>query len=203
MDARIRESGVYVLREHTVSFADIDEKSQLMQDAILRLASRNIMRGTTYGYFYPDSPISRADFVTAIVMAFDMLDLNAQSTFTDIGPADWYFRAIATAEQEGLISGFPDSTFRGNLNIPKDQLTVVSANTLMERMGYIIPYDIEEFLARFIDRYELAYWSEAGIALATQTNVTIHRVDSRFAPQSSMTRGDAAIVLDRVFSRVW
>jgi hypothetical protein len=174
-----------------------------MQDAILRLASRDIMRGTAYGYFYPDSPISRADFVTAIVMAFDMLDLNAQSTFTDIGPADWYFRAIATAEQERLISGFGDGTFRGNLNIPKDQLTVVTANTLVERMGYIVPYDVEAFLARFIDRYELAQWAEGSIALATQTNVTIHRVDSRFAPHSSMTRGDAAIVLDRVFSRVW
>ena len=174
-----------------------------MQDAILRLASRGIMRGTAYGYFYPDAPISRGDLVTAIVMAFDLLDLNASSTFTDIGPTDWYFRAIATAEQEGLISGFPDGTFRGNIDIPKDQLTVISANTLIERMGYFVPADIEAYLAAFIDRYEIAYWSEGGIALATQANVIIRRVDSRFAPQSSMTRGDAAIVLDRVFSRVW
>jgi hypothetical protein len=31
----------------------------------------------------------------------------------------------------------------------------------------------------------------------------IYRADSLFAPQSIMTRGDAAIVLFRVFSKVW
>ena len=203
IEVRIRESGVYTIAEHTVSFADIHDKSQLMQDAILRLASRGILQGTVDGYFNPDDPISRADFVSAIIMAFDLLDLNAYPTFTDIDSTSWYHRAIATAEQEGIISGFPDGTFRGHLNIPKDQLTVVSANTLVEHMGYIVPENIEDFLQMFVDREELASWAEGGIALATQASVTIHRADSRFAPQSSMTRGDAAIVLDRVFGRIW
>jgi hypothetical protein len=203
IDARIRTSGVYTLREHTVSFADIGDKSQLMQDAILRLASKGIMRGTEDGYFNPDDLITRAEFVAAIVMAFDMLDLSAQTSFTDISPNDWYYQAIATAERERLIEGFPDNTFRGDLDIPKDQLVVIAANTLMERMGYVVPSDTESVLLRYLDRPLLAEWSEDGIALATASNVVIHRADSLFAPQSVKTRGDAAVVLDRVFSRVW
>jgi len=203
IDSNIRESGVYVLREHTVSFADIEDKSRMMQDAIIRLASRNIMQGTEEGYFYPDMPISHADFVSAVVMAFDMLDLNAQTTFADVGPDSWYFRAVASAEQAGLITGFEGNTFRGSSDIHRDHLTHIASNSLVERMGYFTPSDIEGWLARYIDRPEIAEWYEDGIALATQTNIVIQRTDSRFAPSTIMTRGDAAIVLDRLFSRVW
>jgi hypothetical protein len=203
IDGRIRESGTYTLRENIVSFADIDDKSQMMQDAINRLASRGIMRGTVDGYFFPDDPITRTELVSTIVMAFDMLDFAARTTFTDVSPGDWHFPAIATAQQEGLISGFPDNTFRGSLEMPKDQMTNVAANSLVERMGYRVPSEIESILVVFLDRDQLPGWAEGGIALATQTNVLIHRADGLFAPQSAMTRGDAAIVLYRVFSRVW
>jgi len=203
IDARIRTSGTYTLRENEVTFADIADRSQQMQDAIRQLASRGIMQGAAEGYFYPDAPISRTDLVTTIVMAFDMLDFDAQSTFTDVEPSAWYYLAVATAQQAQLIDGFADGTFRGHINIPKDQLVVMTANMLMERMGYLVPSDVEYFLARFLDREQLRSWSEDGIALATASNVLIHRTDSLFAPRSTMTRGDAAIVLYRVFSRVW
>ena len=203
IDATVLTSGVFTLREYAVSFADIDDKSLLMQNAIIRLASRGILRGAEENYFQPDDSITRTDFVSAIVMAFDLLDLEAQSNFVDVSPGSWYFHAIATAGNEGLVRGFPDGTFRGSLDIPKDQLVVIAASTLMEQMGYFVPNDIEYVLAQFVDRGMLADWSEEGIALATDANVVLHRTDARFAPQSTMTRGDAAIVLYRVFGRVW
>jgi hypothetical protein len=70
-------------------------------------------------------------------------------------------------------------------------------------MGYLIPSDIEAELARYADRAEIEPWSEDKIALATQSNILIYRIDGLFAPKSTMTRGDAAIVLYRVFNKVW
>ena len=58
-------------------------------------------------------------------------------------------------------------------------------------------------IARYIDRPEIAEWYEDGVALATQANIVVQHTDSRFAPKTIMTRGDAAIVLDRFFDRVW
>ncbi|MCL2385964.1 MAG: S-layer homology domain-containing protein [Defluviitaleaceae bacterium] len=202
IDSRIRTGGVYTLREYNVSFADIEGRSALMQNAILQLASRGIMRGTG-DYFHPDDLINRTEFVSAIIMAFDMLDFELQVGFADISPDAWYYHAIATAEHKNLISGFPDNTFRGHLEIPKDQLIVIAARTLVEQMDYNYPEDVEYFLSRFLDRPYLATWSEDGIALSTATNIILHRADSMFQPQSEKTRGDAAIVLYRVFSRVW
>ena len=203
VDTRIRASGKYTLKEYTVSFVDIEQKSDLMKEAISLLASRSIMTGTTDGFFYPDKPLTRAELVSAVVRAFDMLDPDTESSFTDVSKSDWYYTAVATAEREHIISGFEDNTFRGNIDIPKDQLVAVSANTLSERMGYIVPEDVEAELMRYIDRDELTRWSRDMIALATKTNILIYRTDNMFAPGSIMTRGDAAIVLYRVFNKVW
>ena len=203
IDARIRSSGSYVLRENAVSFVDIEDKSRLMQDAILRLAAGGIMQGAEEGYFRPDDLITRAEFISSVIMAFDMLDTYAQTTFTDLDSGAWYYHAVATAEYAGLIAGFEDGTFRGGFNIPKDELVVMAADTLARQMDYRFPEDVEYYLSRFLDRPELAYWSEPGIALAAQTNILIQRVDSFFAPRSIKTRGDAAIVLYRLFNRIW
>jgi len=70
-------------------------------------------------------------------------------------------------------------------------------------MGYIEPGEIEELLAIFLDRGDIAVWSEGRIALAAQSNILIYRTDLLFAPLSIMTRGDAAIILHRVFNKVW
>ena len=203
IDTRIRESGVYTLKEYAVSFIDVEQKNELMKEAISQLASRGIMTGTTDGFFFPDKPITRAELVSAIVRAFDLVDPDAMSTFTDLNRSDWYYSAVASAQREGIVDGFADNTFRGDVDIPKDQLVVVTANTLIERMGYIVPGEIEELLAVFLDRGSIAEWSEGRVALAAQSNILIYRTDSLFAPRSIMTRGDAAIILFRVFNKVW
>jgi hypothetical protein len=161
------------------------------------------MTGNVEGAFNPDDFITRAEFISAAVRVFDMLDHNATSSFTDMSRSDWYYPAVATAEQENIMGGFDDNTFRGDTDILKDLLVVTAANLLAEQMGYLIPSDIEAELARYADRHEIEPWSEDAIALATQSNILIYRIDGLFAPKSNMTRGDAAIVLYRVFNKVW
>jgi len=199
----IRECGIYMLATNHVSFNDIDDKDRLMQQAIHMLASHNIMQGAVDGYFRPDDPISRTDVVNTIIRAFDMVDLEASATFTDISPQAWYYLSVATAQQMGLIDGFADGTFRGDLDIPKAQLVVMAANTLMIGMGYPVPANREDYLVRFMDRDTLRTWSLDGIALAVAADVLSVRADEMFDPSSVMTRGDAAVVLFRVFRRVW
>ena len=203
IDTSISASGVYELREYSVDFNDIEDKDAMMKEAITQLASRNIMTGNAEGAFNPDDLITRAEFISAAIRVFDMLDYDAVTGFIDVTRSDWYYHAVATAEQENLMSGFEDNTFRGDNRIPKDLMVVITANMLIEQMGYIVPPDIEAEIQRYLDREEIERWSEDGIALATQANILIYRIDGMFAPQSTITRGDAAIVLYRVFNKVW
>ena len=203
IETKIDESGVYILKEFSVDYNDIEHKSEMMKEAINALASRNIMTGNVEGAFNPDDLITRAEFISAAIRVFDMLDHEAVSSFIDVSRSDWYYTAVATAESENIMGGFADNTFRGNANILKDLLVVTTSNMLVEQMGYLVPFDIEGELAKFSDRDRIEQWSEDGVALAAQSNILIYRTDGQFAPKSTMTRGDAAIILYRVFNKIW
>jgi hypothetical protein len=170
IDANIRQSGIYFLREYEAVFNDIYHKPQLMQDAIVRLASRGIMPGLADGYFVPADPIAREDFIFAIATIFDM--------------------EYANFDLSGRLS--------------KEEMTVMAVDALTEHMGYRMLPDTEGALdILYLDRRHLTPRYELHIALATAANILTPRADNLFAPESVMTRGDAAVVLYRVFNRVW
>ena|GEM_PF-671018 len=180
IDAIIEEPGVFTLVEPYINIVDIGGKSPLMQDAITRLVSLGIMYEVenvdNAMRFDPDEVITREEFRIAVENALGLPSWNIQL--------------------QGDIEG----------GIPKDQMSVVMANVLMEHMGYAAitdPFEIDQILARYLDRHDIAPWAEASVALVTMADVLIFRADGMFAPDSVMTRGDAAVVIYRLFNRVW
>jgi hypothetical protein len=199
----VYEDGVYSLKNNSISYTDIDDAHDVMKDAILRLGSRGIMPGSNDGRFKPEDEITRAEFVAAVLNAFNLLDETATSSFTDVKKSDWFYSAVATAQQLNFISGFEDGTFRGNNDIPKDQMVVVCANSMITYMGYIRPGDITDQLRNFQDKDDIAGWASEGIALAAKSSMLLYRSDGKFLPAEPITRGDAAIILDKMFSKIW
>jgi len=201
--AWVNGSGIYQLADNAVNYADTGDLPQAMQTAIDGLGARGIMTGTTDGMFYPDKSITRAEFVFAVLKAFNLMDGQAQCSFADVKKTDWFYSAAATAQKLKFITGYPDNTFRGTVDIPKDQMIVVTANSLIQYMGYFPPADTNQQLSEFKDRGDIAAWSAQGIAFAAKDDLLIYRSDSRFEPAVPMTRGDAAIVLYKMFSKIW
>ena len=68
-------------------------------------------------------------------------------------------------------------------------------------MGYIEPTNTANYLAKYTD--SVAGWAQGGVALATRENLVIPRVDGTFKGAGSMTRGDAAIIIYRLFQKTW
>ena len=82
--AYVGGSGIFSLREHSVSFVDIEQKSELMQEAIVLLASKGILPGSADGFFFPDRMITYDEFVSALVRMFDLIDPKE-----DYGDSNW------------------------------------------------------------------------------------------------------------------
>lgn len=203
IDSRISESGYYRVIKYSISFADIQHSAAIMQETIVWLGTRGIMAGSVEGNFYPDQPITRAEFTATVVNAFNLLDLDAQHQFLDVLPQDWFYTAVASAYKQDLVEGFADQTFRPDWDMAKGQLIVVIGRILMEQMDYHVPDNIDQLLQDFTDVEDLPAWAIEAIALTNATNILIHRYDGLFASNTVMTRGDAAIILYRLFSRVW
>ncbi|MCL2361465.1 MAG: WG repeat-containing protein [Defluviitaleaceae bacterium] len=202
IDARISSDGTFVLGRNETVFMDIVDADPMVQEAIFVLASMGIMTGVE-GYFHPDSAITRGELALALVTSLGLPTDIANNIFPDNNPEDMYYHAIATVAYHGLINGFGDGHFRGSWAIPKSDLVVVLGRVLTEHMGYRPPVDIGGILARYQDLDRIDVRAQTAIALVTATNILVEREDGRFAPESVMTRGDAAVVIYRLFGRMW
>ena len=203
LEAKLTESGVYRVVNNEADFSDIKTKSQEMQDAIKELASKGIINGTTETTYAPDDTISRAEVTALLMRTLSLLNPNANGNFADVTSANWYCGAAGSAKEHNIINGFEDNTFRGDAVIAKDQIVAVSSRTLREQMDYKTPSDVNGELSVYSDAGSIENWAREDVALATMTNLVLKRTDGKFGGSVGMTRGDAAIIIKRLFDKMW
>ena len=203
IDTRIYSGGVYAMRLASVYFTDLSDKSDETRQAVYMLTSRGLMATPGDNTFLPDRAISRAEFLHVVLNFLNLLDDNAISPFTDVLPGDWYYAVAASAYQEGVIQGFPGGEFRGNSTMTKEQMVVIAANSLIRAMDYKSVSDVSMLEGLYIDADQIARWGESGVALASAAGIVPQRADGLFSPNGHMTREDAAVMLYRLFMRLW
>ena len=204
IDTRLRFSDIYTVKENKKDFGDISKKSAQMQEAIRMLASKGIINGTSANTFEPDGEITRAEITAMIVRTLiSKFDENADGKFADVKRNAWYFGAIGTAKTYGIINGMSAVIFAPEIQIKKEQIIAIAARTLRSEMKYKTPKDTEKYLNKFKDKSELPSWGLDDFALASMADLIVPRTDGRFVPEGTMTRGEAAIVLYRLFMKIW
>lgn len=204
LSAKISESGIYYVANNEKDFADIKNKSAEMQNAIKLLASKGIINGTSATEFSPNNSISRAEVAAIILRTISKLDPNADGGFSDVEEADWFYGVAGSSKRAGVILGYEDNTFRGKVVIPKVQIVSAASRVLKEEMNYKDVNDAKNILSKnYIDSADIAQWAIGDVALATDANMVLRRNDNKFAGNDEMTRGDAAIILKRLFDKLW
>ena len=168
LEAKIKESDKFTVKENKKDFSDISGKSLEMQDAIKILASKEIITGTSATTFSPDAPITRAEITTLIMRTLSKLDPNADGGFIDVISGSWYFGAVGSAKRYGIVNGTSATTFAPNNTILKDQIVAICARTLRAEMGYRSPSNVSGTLSIYSDAGSIAQWGLEDIALATR-----------------------------------
>lgn len=70
--------------------------------------------------FHPHRPINRAEFTKLVLLASGDRappPLCTENPFPDVMKHEWYAPYICAAKKKGIISGFPDGTFKPSLHI--------------------------------------------------------------------------------------
>ncbi len=202
IDARVQEDGIYAVRKIEADFTDIEDKSIEMQKAIKYISAKGIVSENYFDEFKPDDEITRAEITTLLIKALGKYDINADGNFNDVTSKDWYFAAAGSAKESNIIDGYADNTFRGMNNILKNEFTVLSSNTIVEEMGYYGVNDVSEYLT-YSDNDDIRDWSKESIALATREGLVIPKTNNKFDAEKPMTRGEAAVVIYRIFNKLW
>lgn len=201
MDGKTMNSGTYTTESNEIDFTDIADKSAEMQAAIKSLASRGVLAGTSATKFSPDETMTRGQIAILLSRVLGVYDDRIVSTFTDVSKGSWYYVGAASCQKVNLMSGTGDGKFKGDKEFTKVEIAAASSNVLTRFMGYKIPANPEQYLSRYSDT--IASWATNAVALNTQENILLYRTDGQFAQGSQMTRGDVAIIIERLFSRIW
>lgn len=202
IEAKISESGVYQIKNNEKDFDDIKNLSEEMQESIKILAAKGIIQGTSEKEFSPEDSISRAEVAALLLRVLSQVDPNADGGFDDVKKSDWFYGTAGSAKAYGMIVGFEDNTFRGNETIEKAQILTIASRVLKKEMKYIEPEKPSEWLT-FSDASTIAPWAEKDIALATMANIVTRTADNTIHADEEMTRGDAALIIMRLFYKIW
>ena len=109
------------------SFSDVSDSAWYAKYVNL-LASLNLVSGYEDGTFHPDSPITRAEFVTILSNLFPVKE--GESSFPDVSENHWAYRRIGMAAAYGWVSGYPDGTFHPDGNITRAEAVTILNQSL-------------------------------------------------------------------------
>ena len=93
---------------------------------------RGYLKGTGNSLFQPTASMTRAELATCLVRIAEQSGKEASETeltFSDVPDGQWYSESVQRAAQLGLVTGYPDGTFR-----PGNTVSRAEAVTMINRM---------------------------------------------------------------------
>lgn len=189
-------AGQYQVLENDVAISDIDGLSEESRTAIAFLVSRGYLT-LKDGSFRPDEPLTRYEFTQALVGMFFALDRSLSTTFIDVPADNPFYPYVASGQARGIVTGLPDNTFGGDLDITVEQLLALATRTLIQEKGYAEPDDPDLYLSAFSDGDEVSDWARAQAAMAVRDGLLDR--GGLLSPTAPTTREQAAVTLYRLF----
>ncbi|MFC3799799.1 S-layer homology domain-containing protein [Cohnella sp. GCM10012308] len=87
---------------------------------------QGVLKGDPSGNPRLDSTLTRAEFATIVASVGGLKLVNTTSSFSDVKAADWYFTAIQSASDAGLVNGIGAGKFGPKLNVTVEQVIKVA-----------------------------------------------------------------------------
>ncbi|MGR6836824.1 S-layer homology domain-containing protein [Syntrophomonas erecta] len=154
---------------------------------IKSLVSNGAIAGYPDQTFKPDNTITRAEFATVLVKAFN-LEAKAGKVFNDT-VNHWGKDYIATAAAYGIVAGYDANTFGPDDFITREQmaLMIVKATGLADASEAKV----------FADSDKVSAWAKQAVAIASSNNIITGYPDNTYKPQGKATRAEAVTVIKK------
>ena len=177
--AVIGESGAYFARINSLTnstysviwnpLSFMDMENHWAKEAANNLGARLIVTGDEVGNLHPDGATSRGEFILMLTKALGIYRTGTGTDrFADVPKISPYFDAVSSAVDYGLISGYPDGTFRPEQLLTREEMiTIFAKASLMVKLDAIK----ENTLADFLDRTKVSAWAKPYMDQAIRTGL--------------------------------
>jgi hypothetical protein len=103
-----------------------------------------------------------------LVVILELLVFSSLFAFSDVPKEHWAYRAVTVLSKLGIMSGYPDGTFRGNETVSRYQLAKTVYNVVIYIDNLLNKYkpssSVEKRLSELSDMVSKSYkWSSENL----------------------------------------
>ena len=180
--------------EEKETFKDV-KKNDWYYEAVEYVADKGLMNGTGNDEFTPDANTTRGMIVTILYRLEGSPEVS-MSTFTDVANTEYYAKAVAWAEKNGIVNGYGEGKFGPNDVITREQLAAI-----MYRYSNYKKYDTsvgeDTNILSYNDISELSEYAVSSMQWACGAGLVNGIGDGKLAPKGNATRAQLATILMR------
>ena len=146
------------------------------------------------GTVHPNGQITRAEVATIFfrLLRDEVRDgaFTTSNSYSDVAYGKWYNNPISTMSALGIITGYPDGTFKPNKPITRAEFAAIAARFDETQSGKS---------ATFSD--VIGHWAAKEIGIAYYNDWIKGYPDGTFKPDQNITRAEAMTLINRVLER--
>jgi len=168
------------------------------------VTQRDIFQGTGIAMFSPNIGMTRAMFATVIGRLYErsygeIADVASDGTFTDVDYYGWYGKYAGWAADNGLINGIGDGLFASDREITRQEMAAILYR-FADFLG-VLPDDMDTEL-NYADAGTISGWAQNAALYCQSTGIITGRDGGIFAAETTATRAEAAVILQRFVETV-
>ena len=161
------------------------------------ISTAGLTAGYPDGTYRPDNPVTRAEMAVFILKgiygsSYTPPTPNGSHPFSDIS-GHWAEAWMEQLYDEGLTSGYPDSTYRPENRVSRAEMAVFLLKA-MHGSSYAAPAPSG---GSFSD--VAGHWAEAWIEQLKEEGITSGYPDGTYRPENQVTRAEMAVFLVNAF----
>lgn len=190
----IKVKAIGTKTEEEEIFKDV-KKNDWFYEAVNYVYEKKLMNGTGKNEFSPNISTTRGMIVT-ILYRLEGSPKVENSTFTDVASTEYYAKAVAWGEANGIVKGYGEGKFGPNDLITREQLAAI-----MYRYSNYKKYDTsvgeDTNILSYNDISELSEYAVPSMQWACGAGLVNGIGDGKLAPKGNATRAQLATILMR------
>lgn len=180
------------LKSGQMTFSDMEDATWAL-DAVENLYQKKIVSGTGDGKFSPHQKVKREEMAKMLVDLTGYPKENTALPFYDVVSDAWYYPYLCAAYANSVVSGITENEFGIGMEITREQAAAL-VYRILKNQNVEMPG--AEF--RFADDGEIGEWAKEAVYALYSIGAINGKSASQFAPKESMTRVEAAVLLNGI-----
>ena len=177
----------------TKQFKDVLKGKWYVKNGAIDFAVNNgLFAGITKTTFEPESPMTRAMYVTVLGrLAGAKVDHKATTRFADVPSGQWYTGYVKWAADGGIVNGVSPTSFAPNVSVTREQICKMMVEYCAFAKIKLKKINKE---AIFKDANKISSWAATYVKDANIAGFVNGNANGTFNPQGSATRAEVATI---------